>query len=105
TALSYGKLVRRYPSAGSSYTYAQKSISPTVGFMVGWSSLIDYLFAQMINILLAKNYFEAMVPSNPTWMLELELVAFMTAFNKRSLKSQANYNTEIVMYQEVLISV
>ena len=35
TALSYGKLVRRYPSAGSAYTYAQKSISPTVGFMVG----------------------------------------------------------------------
>ncbi len=30
TALSYGKLVRRYPSAGSAYTYAQKSISPTV---------------------------------------------------------------------------
>ena len=29
TALSYGKLVRRYPSAGSAYTYAQKSISPT----------------------------------------------------------------------------
>ena len=24
TALSYGKLVRRYPSAGSAYTYAQK---------------------------------------------------------------------------------
>jgi ABC-type Na+ efflux pump permease subunit len=34
TALSYGKLVRRFPSAGSAYTYAQKSISPAVGFMV-----------------------------------------------------------------------
>ena len=68
TALSYGKLVRRYPSAGSAYTYAQKSISPTVGFMVGWSSLLDYLFAPMINILLAKIYFEALVPSIPSWM-------------------------------------
>ncbi|MCF3909391.1 putrescine/spermidine ABC transporter, partial [Salmonella enterica subsp. enterica serovar Weltevreden] len=38
TALSYGKLVRLYPSAGSAYNYAHKSISPTVGFMVGWSS-------------------------------------------------------------------
>ncbi len=27
TALSYGKLVRRFPSAGSAYTYAQKSIT------------------------------------------------------------------------------
>jgi amino acid transporter len=64
TALSYGKLVRRFPSAGSAYTYAQKSISPAVGFMVGWSSLLDYLFMPMINILLAKIYFEALVPAD-----------------------------------------
>lgn len=97
TALSYGKLVRRYPSAGSAYTYAQKSISPTVGFMVGWSSLLDYLFAPMINILLAKIYFEALVPSIPSWMFVVALVAFMTAFNLRSLKSVANFNTVIVV--------
>ncbi|MEM8247358.1 Putrescine importer PuuP, partial [Morganella morganii] len=54
TALSYGKLVKRFPSAGSAYTYAQKSMSPHIGFMVGWSSLLDYLFMPMINILLAK---------------------------------------------------
>ena len=28
TAISYGKLVRQFPEAGSAYTYAQKSISP-----------------------------------------------------------------------------
>ncbi|MGL5186324.1 MAG: APC family permease, partial [Plesiomonas shigelloides] len=44
TALSYGKLVRRFPSAGSAYTYAQKAFNPYIGFMVGWSSLLDYLF-------------------------------------------------------------
>ncbi len=65
TAVSYGKLVRRFPSAGSAYTYAQKAISPHVGFMVGWSSLLDYLFMPMINILLAKNYFETLVPVDP----------------------------------------
>ncbi|HGY6708749.1 TPA: APC family permease [Escherichia coli] len=37
TAISYGKLVRQFPEAGSAYTYAQKSINPHVGFMVGWS--------------------------------------------------------------------
>ena len=34
--------------------------------MVGWSSLLDYLFMPMINILLAKIYFEALVPSIPS---------------------------------------
>ena len=66
-ALSYGKLVRRYPSAGSAYTYAQKSISPTVGFMVGWSSLLDYLFAPMINISTGENSILCSVPSIPSW--------------------------------------
>ena len=56
TALSYGKLVRRFPSAGSAYTYAQKSISPAVGFMVGWSSLLDYLFMPMISIKTVANF-------------------------------------------------
>lgn len=63
TAISYGKLVKRFPSAGSAYTYAQKAISPHVGFMVGWSSLLDYLFMPMINILLAKIYLEAIFPA------------------------------------------
>ena len=43
--------------------------------MVGWSSLLDYLFAPMINILLAKIYFEALVPSIPSWVFVIALVA------------------------------
>jgi len=105
TALSYGKLVKRFPSAGSAYTYAQKAINPTVGFMVGWSSLLDYLFAPMINILLAKIYFEALVPEIPSWIFVVLLVAFMTVFNMRTLKGVANFNTIIVVLQVVLIAV
>lgn len=73
--------------------------------MVGWSSLLDYLFAPMINILLAKIYFEALVPSIPSWVFVIALVAFMTAFNLRSIKSVANFNTVIVVLQVVLIAV
>ncbi|KEA52590.1 putrescine/spermidine ABC transporter [Mangrovibacter sp. MFB070] len=105
TALSYGKLVRRFPSAGSAYTYAQKSISPVVGFMVGWSSLLDYLFMPMINILLAKIYFEALVPSIPSWIFVVLLVGFMTISNLRSIKAVANFNTVIVALQLSLMAV
>lgn len=105
TALSYGKLVRRFPSAGSAYTYAQKSINPTVGFMVGWSSLLDYLFMPMINILLAKIYFEALIPSVPSWIFVVALVAFMTISNLRSIKTVANFNTVIVVLQMAIVAV
>ncbi|MCA6998718.1 APC family permease [Dickeya solani] len=99
TALSYGKLVRRFPSAGSAYTYAQKAISPTVGFMVGWSSLLDYLFMPMINILLAKIYFETLIPSIPSWIFVVLLVGFMTLSNLRGIKTVANFNSLIVVLQ------
>ena len=99
TALSYGKLVHRFPSAGSAYTYAQKTISPHVGFMVGWSSLLDYLFMPMINILLAKIYFEALVPDLPSWMFVVLLVGFMTLTNLRGIKTVANFNSLIVVLQ------
>ncbi len=105
TALSYGKLVRRFPSAGSAYTYAQKSFNPLVGFMVGWSSLLDYLFMPMINILLAKIYFEALVPGIPSWIFVVVLVGFMTVSNLRSVKTVANFNGTIVVLQLMLIAV
>ncbi|ERH62588.1 putrescine/spermidine ABC transporter [Pantoea dispersa EGD-AAK13] len=105
TAVSYGKLVRRFPSAGSAYTYAQKAISPHVGFMVGWSSLLDYLFMPMINILLAKSYFESLVPGIPSWIFVVLLVAFMTISNLRGIKTVANFNSVIVVLQVVVMAV
>jgi len=105
TAVSYGKLVQRFPSAGSAYTYAQKAISPHVGFMVGWSSLLDYLFMPMINILLAKIYLEAIFPGVPSWMFVVGLVAIMTFFNLRGIKLVANLNSIIVVVQVAIMVV
>ncbi len=104
TAVSYGKLVKRFPSAGSAYTYAQKAISPHIGFMVGWSSLLDYLFMPMINILLAKIYLEAIFPGFPSWIWVVALVALMTAFNLRGIKSVANINSVVVVIQVAIMA-
>ncbi|WP_081556198.1 hypothetical protein [Chromobacterium haemolyticum] len=37
TALSYSRMVDRYPVAGSAYSYARKSFGPMTGFLAGWS--------------------------------------------------------------------
>lgn len=105
TALSYGRMVQRYPSAGSAYTYSQKSINPYVGFMVGWSSLMDYLLMPMINILLAKIYLTALFPSISPWIFVTVLVAIMTIANLKSITIVANLNTVIVLVQLAVILV
>lgn len=92
TAISYGKLVRQFPEAGSAYTYAQKSINPHVGFMVGWSSLLDYLFLPMINVLLAKIYLSALFPEVPPWVWVVTFVAILTAaMNNEEISEEAQH--------------
>src|SRR6185503_14650731 len=43
TAVSYGRMARVYPSAGSAYTYVAGEFGPAAGFVTGWSILLDYL--------------------------------------------------------------
>lgn len=52
TARSYGRMAKAFPFAGSAYTYVTKSFSPGLGFLAGWSLLLDYLLLPMINYLL-----------------------------------------------------
>lgn len=99
TSISYGHMIRRYPSSGSAYTYAQKSIHPNVGFMVGWSSRLDYLLSPMVNIILAVIYLEALFPDVNHWVWVIGLTAFMTGVNLRGARFVANFNSIIVFIQ------
>jgi amino acid transporter len=105
TSISYGHMIRRYPSSGSAYTYAQKSIHPNVGFMVGWSSWLDYLLSPMVNIILAVIYLEALFPDVNHWVWVIVLTAFMTGINLRGARFVANFNSLIVLVQLIVIAV
>lgn len=105
TSLSYGHMIRRYPSSGSAYTYAQKAIHPNVGFMVGWSSLLDYLLSPMVNILLAKIYLTAIFPEVNHWFWIVGLTAVMVLVNLRGIRFVAYFNGLIVFFQLLIIAI
>lgn len=105
TSLSYGHMIRRYPSSGSAYTYAQKAIHPNVGFMVGWSSLLDYLLSPMVNILLARIYLTAIFPEVNHWVWIVGLTALMVGVNLRGIRFVANLNGLIVFFQLLVIAI
>ncbi|RNB88470.1 APC family permease [Brevibacillus nitrificans] len=90
TALSYGRMASAYPISGSAYTYAQKAISPSVGFMVGWSILVDYLFLPMVNYLVFANFIHAAIPSVPVYVWILLMLVLVTVVNVRGVKLAAN---------------
>src|SRR5207245_10920234 len=43
TAISYGRMARAYPSAGSAFTYVGSEIHPALGYVTGWSMVLVYL--------------------------------------------------------------
>jgi putrescine importer len=99
TAASYGKLVKAFPIAGSAYTYTQKTINSHLGFMVGWSALLDYLFLPMVNALLTKIYLSTLFPGVPSWIWVVFFVGLVTFLNLKSVNILANFNTVLVMIQ------
>ncbi|MGJ7911515.1 APC family permease [Neobacillus sp. LXY-1] len=105
TALSYGQLVKVFPQAGSAYTYTQKAISRRLGFLVGWSSLLDYLFLPMVNALLTKLYLNALFPSVPDLIWVIGFVGIVTYLNLRSVNILANFNTLFVGVQILIMIV
>ncbi|MEE3953126.1 APC family permease [Peribacillus frigoritolerans] len=103
TAASYGKMVKIYPQAGSSYTYTQKTISPHLGFLVGWSSLLDYLFLPMVNGILTKIYLTALFPEVYPWIWVVAFVLLMTVINLFNVNFAANFNSFLVFFQMLVI--
>ena len=103
TAISYGRMTRVYPSAGSAYTYASESIHPNFGFLVGWSSLLDYLLLPMVNAVIGRIYFESFFPNAPSWMFVVGYVVMISAFNFWSMKGTSRINGVLVVFQIVLI--
>jgi len=51
TAVSYGRMARAYPSAGSAFTYVGREIHPALGYVTGWSMALEYLMNPLICVI------------------------------------------------------
>lgn len=105
TAISYGKMVKVYPDAGSAYTYTRRTMGPHLGFFVGWTSLLDYLLLPMVNALIVRIYMESLFPSVPVWIWVFVYVAIVTAINIYSMRSTSGLNAILVVFTVVLVAV
>jgi amino acid transporter len=103
TALSYARMSVAYPVAGSAYAYAQKSFGAPLGFLAGWSLLLDYLFLPMINYLVIGIYLAAALPAVPAWVFVLAAIAVVTVLNIVGIVSVARANFLIIAVQTIFI--
>src|SRR4051812_38996892 len=105
TARSYARMSAAIPVAGSAYAYTQKSFGAPVGFLAGWSLLLDYLFLPMLNYLVIGIYMSAAVPSVPPWVWILIAIAAVTVLNIVGIVSVARANFLLLALQGIFIVV
>lgn len=105
TAVSYGRMAALYPMAGSAYTYVSRSMSPHLGFVIGWSMLLDYLMIPLISAVIPALAIQRVVPSIPLWVLTLAIVLIMTGLNLRGMRATARVNTWLLIVTSVAVMV
>ncbi|GAT72483.1 APC family permease [Microbacterium hydrocarbonoxydans] len=105
TAISYGKISTAFPSAGSAYTYVRESIHPNLGFMVGWTSLIDYILLPMVNCLIIRSYLEALFPEVPGWIWVVIYCAVVTSIIYLTMRGTSNVNMLLLVFSIVVMAV
>lgn len=105
TAGSYASMVRAYPVAGSAYTYTQRTFGRHLGFLTGWTLLLDYLALPLLNYLVIGIYLNAAFPAIPAWVFVVVSVALVTALNVIGITLVSSANLALVGVQVIFIVV
>jgi len=95
TAISYGRMARAYPSAGSAFTYVGQEINPALGYVTGWSMVMDYMLNPMICTVWCSQQAHVFAPGIPYWGWAIFFVAVFTFLNVQGIKTSARVNTAL----------
>ena len=98
TAISYGRMARVYPSAGSAYSYISGEFGQTAGFFTGWSVLLDYLLNPLICTIWCSSAAANFLPMVPAVLWKVFFAALFTMLNLRGVESSARTNQWLAIF-------
>ncbi|MFG0411480.1 APC family permease [Pseudomonas sp. FYR_11] len=105
TAYSYGRMVQAHPYSGSVYTYTRKAFGSHIGFITGWTLLLDYIFLPLLSYLLIGIYMSEYFPAIHAWVWVAGSIALVTFLNLIGIESITRVNWILVVTQLVFIVV
>ncbi len=99
SAVSYSEMAQEFPVAGSVYSYVRFGAGQFLGFMSGWSILLDYLLMPGLLCIFAAAAMHAQVPALPEWVWVPVFVAVSTGINLRGITFTAGVNLACLYLQ------
>lgn len=81
TALAYAQMSKAFPVAGSVYAYVGRGVHPNLGFLAGWTILLDYLLVPTLLYVIAALSMKAVAPGVPGWVWIVLFLVINTTIN------------------------
>lgn len=103
TAISYGRMAKIYPSAGSAFTYVGQELHPVLGYITGWGMVMDYILNPLTAIILCSKFSMNFVPGIHYSAWAIIFVLFFTFLNLHGIKTSARINTTLAAAMGVVI--
>ena len=103
TAVSYGKMARAYPSAGSAYTYVGREIHPALGYVTGWAMVMDYILNPLICTVICSKLTQNILPGVPYWALAIGFAGIFTVLNLRAIQTSARINEALAAGMMIVV--
>jgi len=105
TAISYGRMARVYPSAGSAFTYVGREINPAIGYITGWSMVMDYMLNPIICIIWISQQSHNFAPVIPYGAWALFIATLFTGLNILGIRTSARINAGLACGMGIVIAI
>lgn len=103
TAVSYMRMSREVPRAGTVFAYASAGIGRPAGFVAGWMILLDYLFIPSVAYLFTGIALNSIFPTIPVWMFTGLAVVLTTGLNLAGVKIASRVITGVVLAEVAVL--
>lgn len=104
TAVSYMRMSREVPRAGTVFAYASAGIGKPAGFVAGWMILLDYLFIPSVAYLFTGIALNSIFPALPVWVFVAVAVVLTTGLNLAGVKIASRVITGVVLAEVAVLA-
>lgn len=105
TALSYYRMSQQFPIAGSVYAYVQRALNPHIGFVAGWTLLMDYILIPALLYAMAGVWCASLTPGVSAWIWVLVFLGINTFINVMGIEFTAKSNMVMLVIELVALAI